>query len=268
MHIFIVSSIRVPAAFNGLYGLRPSSHRIPYRGAVNSLEGQDSIPSVLGPMSPSLLGIKVFMKAVIDAKPWLKDPMAMRKSWDQLGYELFEHGNGKRLVFGILWDDAHVAPHPPVLRALEMTRDALIAAGHRGSSRAPTSPDRTYTFINTVVDWKPHRHIDLCTVTRHIWRSGSREDCLNVARLTNEPIIDTMSPDVIDPINPEHPPFLPPASISAYELWQLHKEKRELREEYLTHWEATATVTGTNRPVDAIIAPVAPFAAPPHGKNL
>lgn len=56
-------------------------------------------------------------------------------------------------------------------------------------------------------------------------------------------------------------------SVSAYQLWQLHKEKRELRQEYLNHWQKTVQETGTGRPVDAIISPVAPYAAPPHGQN-
>lgn len=54
---------------------------------------------------------------------------------------------------------------------------------------------------------------------------------------------------------------------SAYQLWQIQKKKRDLRKEYLDHWEKTAEVTGTGRPVDAIIAPNAPYAAPPHGLN-
>ena len=129
------SSVRIPAALNGLYGLRPSYNRIPYRGAVNSLEGQDSIPSVFGPMSNSLFGVKLFMKAVIDSKPWLKDPLVIRKPWDQQGYELAEHGNGNGLVFGILWDNGFEKPHPPILRALEMVQKSLVAAGHKGGSR-------------------------------------------------------------------------------------------------------------------------------------
>lgn len=55
--------------------------------------------------------------------------------------------------------------------------------------------------------------------------------------------------------------------LTAYELWHLHKVRRELRREYLEHWQATISKTGTGRPVDAIIAPVAPFVAPPHGMN-
>jgi amidase len=53
--------------------------------------------------------------------------------------------------------------------------------------------------------------------------------------------------------------------LTTYELWQLHKQRRELQREYLEHWRASASETGTGRPIDAIIAPVAPYAAPPHG---
>ena len=117
---------------NGIYGLRPSYNRIPYEGSVNSLEGQDSLPSVLGPLSTDLGGIKLFMQAVIGQNPWLKDPLSLRKHWGEDEYLLIEHGGGKKLTFGILWNDGLVVPHPPIIRALEMTRDALIAAGHDG----------------------------------------------------------------------------------------------------------------------------------------
>lgn len=37
----IGGSIRIPAAFNGLYGIRPSSGRLPYEGMANSMDGQN-----------------------------------------------------------------------------------------------------------------------------------------------------------------------------------------------------------------------------------
>jgi amidase len=79
-------------------------------------------------------GLKVFMKTVIAQKPWLKDPLAIRKKWDEDEYQLIEHGCGKHMCFGILWDDGNVIPHPPIIRALEITKKALITAGHRGLS--------------------------------------------------------------------------------------------------------------------------------------
>lgn len=117
---------------NGIYGLRPSNHRMPYEGLANSMEGQDSIPSVLGPLSTDLGGIKLFIQAVIGQRPWLKDPLSLRLPWNEDEYRLVEHGGGQKLTFGILWNDGSVVPQPPIIRALEMTKSALLAAGHDG----------------------------------------------------------------------------------------------------------------------------------------
>lgn len=73
------------------------------------------------------------MKAVIDQKPWLKDPLAVRKKWDEEEYTLADKAGGKKLCFAILWDDGITVPHPPIVRALKMAQEALISAGHEGT---------------------------------------------------------------------------------------------------------------------------------------
>ncbi|GLB39786.1 putative general amidase [Lyophyllum shimeji] len=107
----IGGSIRIPSACCGTYGFRPSTGRVPYAGCVNSLEGQDSLPSVLGPLSNSIGGIKAFMQGVMSQKTWLRDPSVIRKGWDENAYRLVEHGGGKALCFAILWNDGQVVPH-------------------------------------------------------------------------------------------------------------------------------------------------------------
>ncbi|KAK0466411.1 general amidase [Desarmillaria tabescens] len=241
----IGGSIRIPSSFCGIYGLRPSHGRVPYAGCVNSMEGQDSIMSVLGPMSNSLSGLKHFMKAVIDARTWYRDALVIPKAWIEEEYKLVNHGNGKSLCFGILWDDGSVVPNPPIIRGLEMTKKALLAAGHK------------------VVDWEPFKHDALSWTSYEIWGAGCDEDYRVVAQISGEPIISTMNPNG----NSEHGKSKHDGGISAYQLWQVQKQKRNLRQEYLEHWQATEKITGTGRPVDAIIAPVAPYAAPPHGLN-
>jgi amidase len=239
----IGGSIRIPAAMNGIYGLRPSYHRIPYEGSANSLEGQDSLPSVLGPLSTDIGGIKLFMQAVIGQKPWLKDPHSPRKHWDKDEYQLVEHGGGQRLTFGILWNDGLVVPHPPIIRALEMTRDALIAAGHE------------------VVDWKPHKHAELSEVTMGIWAAAGQEDALAVTSQIGEPVLKSMA----DTDTTEGATYIGSKGTSAFELFKIQKKRAVLRKEYLDHWQSTRMSTSTGRPVDAIISPVAPFPPPPHG---
>jgi amidase len=52
------------------------------------------------------------------------------------------------------------------------------------------------------------------------------------------------------------------------QLWRLHEEKLHLRKSHLDHWVRTIARTGIGRPVDAIIAPPAAYAAVPHGMNV
>ena len=131
------SSVRIPSAFCGLYALRPSYERLPYCNAVNSQEGQESISSVLGPMAPSLAALRVFTRAVLDARPWRRDPLCVRKPWSAREHALAEHGGrGARLCVALMCDNGVIKPHPPLLRALRRARAALEAAGHTGEHSA------------------------------------------------------------------------------------------------------------------------------------
>jgi hypothetical protein len=103
-------------------------------------------------------------------------------------------------------------------------------------------------------------------VQRNIFNAGSAEDFMIMTSATGEPIVSTMELDSADPIIP---PIRPKSGgITAYQLWQQQKLRRDTRKEYLDHWEATASETGTGRPVDAIICPTAGYAAHPHGKSM
>jgi amidase len=198
-------------------------------------------------MTNSVAGVKIFMKTVVNAKPWLIDPLAVRKKWDEDEYNLVDHGSGKHLCFAIMWDDGVVVPHPPIRRSLEIAKAALQKAGHK------------------VVDWKPIKHRLLGGITRDIWNAASAEDFAITTSITGEPIITTMELSDADTAVASFRPQN--GGITAYQLWQVQKLRQNIRKEYLDHWEATVSETGTGRPVDAIICPAAPFAATPHGKN-
>ncbi|KAG6840840.1 hypothetical protein C0991_003787 [Blastosporella zonata] len=245
----IGGSIRIPSSFCGTYGFRPSTGRVPYAGAANSLEGQDSLPSVLGPLANSIDGLKVFMQGVFSQKSWLRDPLVIRKGWSEDEYRLIEHGGGKHLCFAIMWNDGITVPHPPITRGLEMAKKALLAAGHN------------------VVDWNPLDHKAINETAEFLYMAGAMEDFDALSAVSGEPRITSMIPGKETTAHYELVP-VKTNSPSAYDLWQFQKKKRELRQVYLEHWQATANKTGTGRPVDAIIAPVAPYAAVPHGKSI
>ncbi|KAJ8495859.1 hypothetical protein ONZ51_g1452 [Trametes cubensis] len=242
----IGGSIRVPSHFCGLYGFKPSSHRMPSYGIVNSLDGQDSIPTAIGPLTVSLSGVIAFVRGILNLEPWRYCPATIPKPWSQDDYSLRNRNGGKNLCFGIMWDEGSVKPHPPILRALTETKNALEAAGHK------------------VIEWKSLRHSEYIAVARSIWLSDGSED-YNSCLTTGEPLINSMVPDA-DPN--DIPAFrIPRQPLTAYQLWQLNKEKKALRKAHLDRWEATAAETGTGRPIDALICPVAPYAAVPHGQT-
>ncbi|KAF8221180.1 amidase [Tricholoma matsutake] len=243
----IGGSIRIPAGFCGIYALRPSYGRLPVGGTATTMEGQDSIISVFGPLAHSMGALKAFTQGVISQQPWLKDPFVHRKVWDERAYALSEHGGGKRLCFAVMWDDGHVVPHPPIIRGLDMTRKALLAAGHK------------------VIDWKPLKHKELWAAASAIWGAAITEDIEAVIHASGEPFVTSLIPG--EETITDKQPLFPKQHTSAYDVWQTQKRKGDIRQEYLEYWEASVSVTGTGRPVDAIICPVAPFTAPPHGKN-
>lgn len=72
-------SIRFPAHCNGLYGLRPTTRRLPYMGVENVLKGCLANESVVGPLARSLSSIQTVMKAIIDRQPWLDDPKLLER---------------------------------------------------------------------------------------------------------------------------------------------------------------------------------------------
>lgn len=248
----IGGSVRVPSAFNGLWGMRPSMHRIPYEGAANSFLGQESVSSVIGPLTHSLEGVVTFLRAVLAERPWELDPILVAMPFNEPAYALqnleLKQGSSEpeevytpgetKLCFAIEWDDGVIHPHPPITRALREVKQKLESAGH------------------TVIDWIPYHHDRAYDIISRIYSADGGEDIQRSCDAGGEPVMYNLMSD-----------GKPKTHLSTWESWQVNQEKSQYRKEYLDYWQGTKEKTGTGRAVDAIVAPVSSWASCKHDTN-
>ncbi|KAM0261876.1 hypothetical protein ACHAQJ_002079 [Trichoderma viride] len=227
----IGGSVRIPSHMMGLYGLRCSNSRMPYWGVPVSTEGQEHVPSSIGPLARSLSTIHHVIKEIILREPWQSDCRVSPIPWRQNMYDEF---STKKLTIGLLLDDGVVRPHPPITRAVQKAAAALRGAGHE------------------IIDWTPELHVECIEVMDKFFTVDGGEDIRRDVEAGGEPFI----PAVEKLVNRGKP-------ISVYDYWQLNKRKVALQQAYLEKYKSIKSPT-TGKPVDALLLPVMPHAAVPH----
>ncbi|CDK25220.1 unnamed protein product [Kuraishia capsulata CBS 1993] len=128
----IGGSIRFPAAFNGCYGLRPTSYRVSGLGCGGAGGGQESIKSVMGPISQHVEDLDYFMESYLGGEPWKYDGTLLVMPWRKVV-------PSKAITVGIMWNDGVVETQPGILRGLRFLKEKLEAQGIK------------------VVDWEPYK---------------------------------------------------------------------------------------------------------------
>ncbi|PKY06874.1 amino acid/polyamine transporter [Aspergillus campestris IBT 28561] len=226
----IGGSIRIPQSLMGLYGFKPSSARYPYHGVPVSTEGQEHVPSSVGPMARDLSSICYVSRLIADSKPWESDPRCAPLPWNETA---FQEVQSRPLVIGLILDDGIVKVHPPVERALLELSEKLKRSGHE------------------VIIWDASDHLEYIRLMDLYYTVDGGEDIRRDISVAGEPCI----PHVEALLNRGKP-------ISVYEYWQLNKQKVALQKKSLDKWNAARGPSG--RLVDVLLAPTTPHSAVPH----
>jgi amidase len=217
-------SIRNPAANCGIYGIKPTAFRIPTDGWGYMMAGADTVESVLGPLSTTLAGLKLFMKTVIDAQPWLTEPALIPMPWRDIQFP-----KDRPLKIGVLWHDGVVRPHPPITRALRMVSEKL---GEDGIE---------------VVDFEPYLHDEAWAILASLYfTDGGKEDseAINASGEPWRPLSEFIMKN----------PCVKKLSVGELTYWL--EEREAYRKEYSLHWNKSG--------IDALLCPVGPGVAPMH----
>ncbi|KAI6112107.1 amidase signature domain-containing protein [Pisolithus croceorrhizus] len=120
----IGGSARLPAHWCGVYGMKSSIGRFPSWGTVSPLPGLEGVETSCSPMARRLDDLEEFWKRVVAMRPWEYDHTCIPLPWRPVNIR------GKKLRFGVIWDDGIAPPTPACRRALQMTVDALQKQGH------------------------------------------------------------------------------------------------------------------------------------------
>ncbi|KAJ5734292.1 hypothetical protein N7493_003078 [Penicillium malachiteum] len=195
----IGGSIRVPAAFCGSYGFRPTSMRLPRAGLKVAASGQETINGVVGPLaSSSLEDIELFQKAVLDQEPWDTETSLAPVPWKTVT-------PNRNVTVGIMWDDGCVRPHPPIVRGLKLAKEKLLAAGIK------------------VVDWEPFKHDHGYKIISSLYYPDSAALQRKIIRESGEPVLP-LSDWVFN--------FSRSSPLSHPEAWELQHDRDVYRDDY------------------------------------
>ncbi|KAH9242542.1 hypothetical protein K456DRAFT_1820166 [Colletotrichum gloeosporioides 23] len=194
----IGGSIRIPAAFNGCYGLRPTALRVPCLGNFGITFGQESIRGVAGPLGQSVDDLDRFMSAMLGAEPWQTETSLVPLPWRQVALK-------KDINIGVMFDDGCVKPHPPVLRALQHATDKLKAAGIK------------------VVEWKPFDHERGWKIVSSLYFPQGPKPYLDTFAEGGEPAL---------PLTHHAFAFSKSRPLTIAENWALNAEREAYRREY------------------------------------
>jgi len=245
-------SIRFPAAFCGVAGLKPTAYRWSNVGSNTAIAGQEVFRSQIGPMARTVSDLSLLLRALDSPKQSPFDPFVAPAPIGDPGAIDFA---GLRI--GVYDDDGVVAAAPSCRRAVRQAADALRAAGA------------------TVVDFQPP---NLDEPVFLVFRVAGSDGLATLAKsLDGEPVIDPIS--LLWRIGRLPRPLRKALGVllrargeeriarvleaggkkGVDELWAMTARRARLQIEEQDAWRAAG--------IDALVCPVHATTAGPHGSS-
>lgn len=191
------------------------------------MPGQESIVGAIGPMAVTARDCELFIKTVLDAKPWETDPSQVRMPWRP---EEVRFVGGEKPRIGVMWHDGVCAPQPPMARALRQAVDKLKAAGFE------------------VVDYEPYQTAEGWSLLKKLYFTDGGERIKRETSRTGEPILP-LTKWIMDGAQ----------DMKAIDVAALVRQREAYRYAYAQYWN--------KQNIDVMLCPPYPGPAPQLGTS-
>lgn len=167
----IGGSIRAPAAFANLFGLRPTTKRVSLLNGISGGKGQESVVAVQGPLARSIDELDYYMKSYLnEGKPWETDPSLVPIPWRKSSLP-------DVINIGILPSDGLVTPYPSITRGVKHVADVL-------------SKDPRFNVIDLSEQWFSEEEMkELYDTTLSLYTCDGNKVQLSMLEPSGEPIL-------------------------------------------------------------------------------
>ncbi|XP_026999162.2 vitamin D3 hydroxylase-associated protein-like [Tachysurus fulvidraco] len=227
----IGGSIRIPAAFCGICGLKPTNNRLSLHGINSCAKGGKTALSAVGPMARDVESLALCMRALLCTDMFTLDPTVPPIPFNQQVYE-----SSEPLRIGYYENDGYFQPSPSMSRALRETRELLEQAGH---TLVAFNPPRIVTAFHEFV-LRGNLADTGATLLQH-FKEGPVDQCLKYqVSLCAVPVfVKKLISLLLRPIYPRMAAAV--HSIcgvsSVADLWKQHTEAEVYIQETLSQWE-------------------------------
>ncbi|XP_051788760.1 fatty-acid amide hydrolase 1 [Erpetoichthys calabaricus] len=226
----IAGSIRIPASFCGICGLKTTSRRISGIGVTSSVPGAQTVLISSGPMARDVDGLALSMKALLSEHMFYLDPTVPPLYFNDQIYT-----SRKALRIGYYEVDNFTKPSPSMQRCFWEVKELLEKSGH---TLVPfTPPEVEYAILQLTV-----RALlaDGGSTLLNNFKEGKLDPNLRPQTFMYKlpPLIKKIISFLLKPLYPRiskaYGAIVGLSSVK--DLWKLHVALDEYRERFIAEW--------------------------------